>query len=121
MLHESTEDAAARRLNFELGLSRINLVTALPDFRYRAEKDGVVENEICPVLIGFTVDEPDPNPDEVAEVRWTGWNEFVVSLNESDSGISPWAVQEVTLLTQNELFRSWYARHISASEASPAV
>ena len=31
---ERTEDAAARRLSYELGLSNIDLTIALPDFRY---------------------------------------------------------------------------------------
>src|SRR6185369_1582532 len=37
--------AARRRLEFELGLKDVEIVMALPDYRYRAEKDGIVENE----------------------------------------------------------------------------
>ena len=121
MLHEETAQAAARRLKFELGLSGIKLITALPDFRYRAEKDGVVENEICPVLIGLTDVEPDPNPEEVAAVRWIDWDQFRISLDGPDTGISPWAVQEASLLTQNEVFKNWYSHHVSPSKAPAAV
>lgn len=121
MLHEEAARAAERRLKFELGLSGIELVMALPDFRYRAEKDGIVENEICPVLIGVTGREPIPNPSEVASVRWIDWNEFLVSLNEPGTDISPWAKQEVRLLTESETFRNWFARQVHASSEPAAV
>ena len=74
MLNERTEQAAARRLAYELGLRNVELHMALPDFRYRAEKDGIVENEICPVLIGFTDQKPVVNSREVAEVEWVDWS-----------------------------------------------
>ena len=115
MLHEETPDAAARRLRFELGLSGIDLITMLPDFQYRAEKDGVVENEICPVLVGFTVDNPDPNPDEVAAYRWVNWSEFVQSLVDEDCEISPWAIQEANLLENDRIFQDWYSRLVGSA------
>ncbi|MEO8042137.1 MAG: isopentenyl-diphosphate Delta-isomerase [Acidobacteriota bacterium] len=121
MLHEATARAAERRLKFELGMSGIELVTALPDFRYCAEKDGVVENEICPVLIGVTDAQPFPNPSEVANVRWIDWNKFLNSLGEPETDISPWAKQEVRLLTESEVFSNWFAREIRSSDASAAV
>ncbi|HLA96454.1 MAG TPA: isopentenyl-diphosphate Delta-isomerase, partial [Pyrinomonadaceae bacterium] len=76
MPDETVEAAAERRLKFELGLSNIDLMIALPDFRYRAEKDGVIENEFCPVLFGFTDQQPRVNPDEVEAVRWIDWKQF---------------------------------------------
>jgi hypothetical protein len=45
--------------------SSAEISIALPDYRYRAEKNGIVENEICPVLLGYTNEIPKPNPDEV--------------------------------------------------------
>ena len=121
MLHEATEKAAARRLSFELGLKRIELVTALPDFRYRAEKDGVVENEICPVLVGVTDAEPTPNPAEVASVRWIDWNEFLASLDEPGNEISPWAIEEVRLLAGSRVFREWLAARVPISGTNGPV
>ncbi len=121
MLHESTTRAAIRRLKFELGLGRMELVIALPDFQYRAEKDGVVENEICPVLVGVTDSHPLPNPSEVADVKWIEWNDFLASLNETGSDISPWARQEVRLLTESEVFKNWFAREVRASSDTAAV
>ena len=103
---ERTEDAAARRLSHELGLSGIELTIALPDFRYRAELDGVVENEICPVLLGFTDRSPNPNPEEVNAVKWMPWNEVLQSVANPQSQLSPWAIEEVQLLAQSEAFTS---------------
>ncbi len=55
---ENTEDAVRRRLRDELGLNVDTLLPALPDFRYRAEMNGIVENEICPVYVAVTNEEP---------------------------------------------------------------
>ena len=82
-------------------MSNIDLTIALPDFRYRAELDGVVENEICPVLIGFTEDQPVPNPEEVSAVKWMAWSEACDG-RRPESTLSPWAIEEVELLAQSE-------------------
>ncbi len=105
MLHEKTIDAAKRRLKFELGVAGVELELILPDFRYRAEKDGVVENEICPVFVGRTSKLPKANPDEVAETKWVDWEEFRSTISLPESGISPWAVEEVELLAANADFQ----------------
>ncbi|MGQ0541008.1 MAG: isopentenyl-diphosphate Delta-isomerase [Blastocatellia bacterium] len=113
MLHEMVEKAAARRLRYELGLSGIELKMALPNFSYRAERDGIVENEICPVLIGFTDREPHINPNEVEAIRWVDWHEFVRSLDDPNTEISPWAIQEVKLLADSLVFRDEFAARTS--------
>ncbi len=105
MLNERTEQAAARRLAFELGLRGVELKMALPDYRYRAEKDGVVENEICPVLVGFTDQVPSLNPAEVAETKWVAWEDFLASTRRVDCELSPWAVEEGLLLDKSPVLR----------------
>lgn len=100
MLNETSEHAAHRRLKYELGISVEKLHLILPDFRYRAEKDGVVENEICPVFVGFTSAQPKPNPSEVNDVRWVDWQQFVVEVADPANGYSPWAREEVELLAR---------------------
>lgn len=104
MLHETTEAAAKRRLKYELGIAGVKLDVILPDFRYRAEKDGVVENEICPVVVGFTDALPVPNPDEVNDVRWVDWQQFVEDIADPANGYSPWAREEVELLNADRRF-----------------
>ncbi|MFT3744700.1 MAG: isopentenyl-diphosphate Delta-isomerase [Pyrinomonadaceae bacterium] len=104
MLHESTESAARRRLKYELGMQVDKLHLILPDFRYRAAKDGVVENEICPVFVGFTSALPKSNPDEVNDVKWVDWERFVVEVADQATGYSPWAREEVELLAADAKF-----------------
>ncbi|HRI03602.1 MAG TPA: isopentenyl-diphosphate Delta-isomerase [Pyrinomonadaceae bacterium] len=104
MLHETTEAAAKRRLKYELGIAGVKLDVILPDFRYRAEKDGVVENEICPVLVGFTDALTARNSVEVNDVRWVGWEQFVKDVADPANGYSPWAREEVELLNADRRF-----------------
>lgn len=89
-------------------MTGIELINVLPDFRYRAEKDGIVENEICPVFVGFTDKQPVINPDEVEATKWVDWNEFIASLDDPATDISPWAVMEVRQLLSNQTFVDQY-------------
>ena len=104
MLFESVEDAAIRRLRYELGIKIASLQIVLPDFRYRAEKDGIVENELCPVLVGFTEEQPVLNSAEVAEILWVKWGDALKLISDPANGYSPWAVQEALLLNRSEAF-----------------
>jgi isopentenyl-diphosphate Delta-isomerase len=87
---ESMRAAVARRAGFELGLSLDEIRLVLPDFRYRAELDGVVENEMCPVFYATARDEPRPNPAEVGAVRWISWAGFLDGALAGDPAYSPW-------------------------------
>ena len=73
---EDLADAVRRRVRQELGAEVTDLRLVLPAFRYRAEQDGVVENEMCPVFVGTTRDPVDPDPSEVDSVAWVPWAEF---------------------------------------------
>src|SRR3712207_237901 len=64
---EADGAAIARRTDFEPGLGVGDVRPALPGYRYRAEVQGVVENEICPVDVGRFTGTPAPDPTEVAE------------------------------------------------------
>ncbi|MBA3770869.1 MAG: isopentenyl-diphosphate Delta-isomerase, partial [Blastocatellia bacterium] len=111
MLHEATADAARRRVKFELGMTGIRLKCILPDFRYRAEKDGVVENEICPVFVGFTTGEPTANADEVEATKWLPWETFVIESARVENVLSPWATVETTLLSKDAEFNRLLDEH----------
>ena len=100
--------AARRRAQFELGVS-VDAWVAVADFRYCAERDGLVENEICPILVGLCEDQPRPRRDEVEEVRWIAWEEFVVATRERPGDWSPWSVLEVARLQDDPRFRRWLA------------
>jgi isopentenyl-diphosphate delta-isomerase len=98
-LGETVVDAIQRRVSFELGMQVDDLLEALPDFQYRCEYGGVVENEICPVWLARTHLEPVPNPLEVAATRWIPWQDFKQVLEADAAGrYSPWCKLETALL-----------------------
>lgn len=100
-LGESVENAIHRRVAIELGMQVYDLQEALPDFQYRCEYGGVVENEICPVWLARTNDEPRPNPAEVAATRWADWNHFKQILALDSEGLySPWCKLETAMLDE---------------------
>lgn len=98
---ETAEEAAKRRLFHELGVEDVSLMVVLPDYRYRAELDGIVENEFCPVLVGVTDAQPCARPDEVAATRWVDWEEFVASIRSGEADYSPWCLEEALLLADH--------------------
>jgi isopentenyl-diphosphate delta-isomerase len=88
---EDMASAIARRANDELGVTITDLRLVLPDFRYRAtDASGVVENEICPVYVAVTLDEVQPDPDEVAEYRWIEADDLEVAASMAPWAFSPW-------------------------------
>ncbi len=94
---EALEAAVRRRLDFELGLVPPALHVVLPDFRYRAVMaDGVVENEVCPMFVAVVDGEPIPNPAEVADARWSTWEEFIVAARVGAA--SPWCLEQLDAL-----------------------
>lgn len=101
---ESLIDAAQRRLRTELNIDNIRLRVALPQFRYRAEYLGVVENECCPVLIGLYEASPTPNPDEVADFKWVPWQNFAKAAQSPENSeladLSPWSLWEAEELNK---------------------
>lgn len=112
---ETVTDAVRRRARFELGLTLDEVRLVLPAFRYRAELDGVVENEMCPVVYATASAEPDTNPDEVAATRWLPWADFLREAQAQDSAFSPWCrlqIEELTAL--GPVPRDWPAGDPSA-------
>jgi isopentenyl-diphosphate delta-isomerase type 1 len=102
---EVVTNAAKRRLQFELGISNATVEVVLPDYRYKVIKDEVMENELCPVLIGFTDETPKPNPDEVASVKWISWSEWEKEVFIRQDYYSPWCTEETMLLRTNKRFQ----------------
>ena len=87
---ETLTGAIARRAGFELGLALDEVRLVVPDFRYRAELDGVVENEMCPVFYATARTDPHPNPAEVDSVQWLPWHDFLRKALADGSEFSPW-------------------------------
>lgn len=103
---ESFETAAIRRADYELGITLTNtdVRVILSEYRYRYEHLGVVENEFCPVLVGFGNFMPKPNPNEVQNTRWVKWTEFLTEISKPNK-YSEWCVEEANLLERNNEFK----------------
>lgn len=95
---ERLEDAVRRRVRQELGVEVDGLRLLLPEFRYRAEMDGVVEHEMCPVFVATITDSLRLDPDEVAEVEWLPWSSFRSDVLDGGRTVSPWCREQVELL-----------------------
>jgi len=102
---EATDNAIKRRLLFELGLIPQKIIVVLPDYRYRAEMNGIVENEICPVYIATVSQAPKPNPKEVEAFEWIDWKDFLKLLKKNPKKYSPWCLEQAEMLTKNKAFR----------------
>jgi len=106
--NESMEDAIRRRLDYELGMRAVDLVCALPDYRYQAPPfQGIVENEICPVYLGRTSDEPKPNREEVAAYQWVSWKDFLFSIKKCPERYSYWSIDEARSLSRHPLMQDY--------------
>lgn len=101
-LNETPIDAAKRRLFFELGIKNAEISMALPNYRYKAEKDGIVENEICPVMVAYTDEIPKLNSDEVEKIKWIPWRDWLLEIKKNPKNYSPWCVEETKLLVKNK-------------------
>lgn len=106
---ETAEHAAQRRAKFELGididLDRIKMI--LPNYRYRYEHKGVVENEICPVMVAIGDFDINPNPDEVGDTRWIKWEDFLDEVSVPNK-YSEWCAEEAKLLQESPVFQNLF-------------
>ncbi|HSJ60064.1 MAG TPA: isopentenyl-diphosphate Delta-isomerase [Jiangellaceae bacterium] len=93
---EDVVSAAQRRVREELGLTGSELRVVLPRFAYRAtDSSGIVENELCPVLIGVADRDPTPDPAEVCAWSWTSWGDLRLVATRAPWAISPWAALQI--------------------------
>ena len=91
--------AVERRVRTELGVQARGLRLVLPEFRYRAGMNGLVENELCPVLVGWTDGAGlAPDPAEVDATRWVPWQDFSADVRAGRLAVSPWCREQVALL-----------------------
>jgi isopentenyl-diphosphate Delta-isomerase len=92
MPDEPLRRAVNRRLGDELGTAALRMDTVLPAVRYRAiMPNGLVENELGPVLRILPRLPVVPTPEEVAEVRWVSWPPFVRRVLAGVQEIAPWS------------------------------
>lgn len=105
---ELLRDAVQRRADQELGLAVTGLRLVLPRFSYRAEMDGVVEHELCPVYVGAVVGEPSPDAAEVCGYEWVPWVAYAREVSEGRREVSTWSREQVTaLLALGQVPSAW--------------
>ena len=120
--NESPQEAAVRRARHELGIElEISIVKLLiPKYRYKYSHQGVIENEICPVMVVFSDLEPLPNPEEVAETRLIKWQKFVDEI-KSPNKYSEWCQEEALLLDSNFIFRELLKANSQKTQNLPVL
>ena len=97
---EALPDAVRRRAVRELGVEVTSLRLVLPRFAYRAEMDGVVELEQCPVYAGRVAAgaQPQPAEDEVEDAEWVGWADFSADVLAGTREVSTWCREQMPQL-----------------------
>lgn len=96
--NEETIDAGKRRLKEELGLV-VYEVEEISPYRYRfSDNNGIMENEICPILFARSNAYPRPNPTEIESWRWMPWVAFLQEVTNFPDKYSPWSREEADLV-----------------------
>lgn len=98
---ETAEAAALRRLNHELGIRNQDVrdLKHIAPYRYRfVDANGIVENEICPILVAYAGVDPHPDQKEIEGWRWMRWEDFLMDLQKKPTVYSPWSREEAALI-----------------------
>ncbi len=110
-LNESNIDAAKRHLEHELGIRNADVLEIIPDYRYKVSMNNVFENEICPLLVCFTDQKPTANKDEVENLRWIPWEDFLKDIADETKAYSLWSKEEAELLSKNGKFQILFKKY----------
>lgn len=93
---EPVADAVVRRARQELGLELTDVREVLGSFAYRAvDASGIVENEVCPVFSAQVVGDMAPDPAEVSQWQWVGWDDLTDAVGAAPWAFSPWLVLQL--------------------------
>ena len=96
---EALEDAVRRRSTAELGTDAERMDLLIGAVRYRSVmENGIVENELGPVVRVLLSRPPSPSPREVESIRWVPWEEVLREANQDPTALSPWSVITVRRL-----------------------
>jgi len=104
--NERAVDAAVRRLKDELGIdvNDVKKLCEVAPYRYRfVDANGIIENEICPILVGVYEKDPVVHSDEVAGWQWINWKQFLKNTSEESPVYSPWCIEEAKILATKKL------------------
>jgi isopentenyl-diphosphate delta-isomerase len=113
-LDEAPVDAASRRLWDELHMRAAFLQEVSP-YRYTFVRYGIMENEICPIVVGFTDETPSPNPEEVESVRWIMWQDFIADITAHPGQYSEWCEEEAHIIATHPRFIELYHQNVEGA------
>lgn len=113
--NETIIKAVRRRLHYELGVTTAKLFLIDKNYRYRYEKDDIVENEICPILIGFCEQDIRINHNEIEQIQWVPWEKWLEEVRLHKEKYSPWSIDETTILKTNPTFMKLFSRNLHSS------
>lgn len=97
MPEESYESAVIRRVRYELGIT-LSAVFKVSDYRYCFSRDGVMENEVCPIYAGFYDGSVRPDKGEIEDIRWIRWSDWLREIRNYPDRYTPWCVEETRIL-----------------------
>lgn len=98
-LGETLRDAVARHLERELGCRLGRIAVALNDFTYRARMaNGIVEHELCPVVVAEVDGPVRLNPTEAIDAQWIAWEALHARAHADPASLSPWTVAQLAQL-----------------------
>ncbi len=101
---EDIVSAAKRRLKDELGIDGIDVHEVSP-YRYTcSDIHGIVENEICPILVANADVKPKINSKEVADWKWINWDDFLKETMQNPTSYSPWSIEEASIIAKLQIF-----------------
>lgn len=106
---ESNEAAIKRRVAYELGITELTDIAVIDaNYRYKTPPyNGIIENEICPIYIARTSQDPVPNPDEVEDWRWLHWDEVLSLKNNGANDYSYWFLQQRSIVDASPLLATY--------------
>lgn len=89
MPDQSTHTAAVHRLQEEMGM-QCEIEKSF-HFIYRAELDNeMIEHELDHVFIGYTNNNPTPNPSEVMDWKWMAIDDIILEVNDNPHVFTEW-------------------------------
>ncbi len=94
---ETYEEAAARSLKREMGITNVSL-TKKGAFNYFAKYGTHCENEYCAILTGEYDGKVAPDSDVVYEYAWVDRDKFITDVLENQKKYTPWARLAVSKL-----------------------
>lgn len=101
---ETDEQATLRCLKDEWGITQVEKLDNLGGFNYFAKDGNNCENEFCKLLVAKYDGEVKLNEEAGYEYKWIGKRELLGDIDLHPESYTPWVVEAVKLLKQNNFF-----------------